>query len=195
MNDGAIISLAPGVIIEYTGTPLTPMPVTTRVLPGTVASVPGAGVHLRPLPAKRGSYRVTFKMATPPPLSLYVILFATNAEQSFLHALVIDDMGAIVIEGGSFAPAYIQTTNAPIDNGTLVTVTTAWDSENLLDNGFHVKVRVDGGGGGTTVIGDDAWTAIPLNQLYVGDLSSISPNPAFPDFIGRVQWSNRTDVF
>lgn len=195
MNDGAIISLAPGVLIEYVGTPLAPMPVTTRVLPGTMASLPGAGTYLKPLAAKRGSYRVTFKMKTPPPLDIYTILFATNADLNFLHALVINDAGAIVIEGGSFGPAYIQITNAPIDDGTLVTVTTAWDSENLLDNGLHVKVQVEGGGEGTSVLVDDAWVAPPLNQVYVGDLTPISSTPIFPDFIGRVQWSGRTDVF
>ena len=195
MNDGTIISLAPGVLIEYVGTPLAPMPVTTRVLPGTMASLPGAGSYLKPLAAQRGSYRVTFKMATPPLLDTYPVLFATNAAQNFLHALVIDDTGAVIVEGGSFGPAYIQVTNAPIANGTLVTVTTAWDSENLLDNGLHVKVRVEGGGEGTSVLVDDSWDAPPLNALYVGDPTPIFPSLVFPDFIGRVQWSNRTDVF
>lgn len=196
VSDGAVISIAPGVIVDYLGTPSGPTPFPTRVLPGVVASVPGPGTYTRPLPATRGSYRVSFEMRTPPlGVGLFhaVLVGIRTIDASYVHVLETRDTGAIVAEGGSIAPDYICSSVAPVLDGTIVTVTFAWDGQNLLDNGHHVKMKIDGGPD-STVVFETPWTSSPLTDLYVGDATAIAPVSVYPGWIGRVQWSGRTDV-
>lgn len=146
------------------------------------------------MPGRKGSYRVSFKAATPPGLGIYTVMVGLGP--NLIHVLSIYNTGAIVAEGGYLAPYYSCVTNAAVLDGSIVTVTFAWDGANLLDNGHHVKMRVEGGGEGTTLAFEsNPWDALPLNELYVGDASGIIPVSAYPEWIGRVQWSGRTDVF
>lgn len=202
MTDGKAISIAPGVIIDYAGTPLAPVPVPTRVLPGAVVSVPGFGVYAKNLPALRGSYSVTLKVSLPPPpIDTYIVLAGTEAvlTNGFVHGLLITknktiEAVGVRLAGGPVTTIYRAVTNETIQDDTFVSVTVAWDSQKPLDNGHQVKLRVAGAGQTTTVTDEAPWTPLPLTQLLVGQASPLGL-PDYPGWVGRVQWSSRTDVF
>jgi hypothetical protein len=135
-------------------------------------------------------------MKTPPLGDAYIPFVAFNFSSSpgFVHYLLIDDTGSISAAGGSIFPTYVVTTTSPVSDGTLVTVTFAWNCSAPIDNGHFIKMRFDDGTP-TTVVTDFPWDPIPLESLLIGDVNTVAPAVDYPAWIGRLQWSGRTDVF
>lgn len=207
MHDDAIISIAPGIIIDYIGTPLRPVEIPVRILPGLAYSTRGYGEKAAPpgLPYVRGSTRISFSMATPPLGFIYVVSAAGtitgDPTMNHGHSIIIFDFGSIAVTQ-TCAPAvvnFIGSTLGAIPDGTPVTITTAWDSEVPINGPYHGRFEVAGFsvatdivvGGTTPWVNDD-----PPNAVVLGCVPYVDPTILpFPNPVGRYQMSRETSVF
>lgn len=195
-----IISIGAGVIVDYSGTPLQPLPDPSPILPGLTFSCKGKGqVPIQPgvMPYLRGSYRVSFTMATPP-LGFYHVIFGcgmiVNPTTTWGYAVVVFDSGAIVALDVSSMVTwnYLASTTGPVPDGTPVTLTTTWDSTQPINGAYYANVRLEGSPVGMTMVtGTAAWDALARQALTVGGALLADPAAVdFPGAIGRIQFSN-----